>query len=399
MRRIDRKNLSCHAGPFNHDAMAEDVIESIATALVVGGGIGGMATAISLAERGVRTELIDLDPEWRVYGAGITITGPTLRAYRHLGLLEPIKQAGAITNKTRLFRFDGTHLHDLEEPVIEEGLPATGGIMRPVLHRIMQERVKALNIPVRLGITVTALENDAAGVDVTFSDGSFGRYDLVVGADSIASRVRTIAFPHMGPPQPTGQGCWRISIAKPPGLDAGEFYLGHENPCGITACGPDTVYMWMLTPHEDRESFMTEDELFSTLRHLLKDFGGNAGWIRDTMTRDNWINYRPLAAGLQPRSWSNGRIVLIGDAAHATTPHLASGAGMAVESGIVLAEELAKAPDVASGLAAYEERRYERCRDVIDSSVGIGSLQLAHRPPQEHAALLEGALSRLNEPF
>lgn len=358
-----------------------------------------MATAISLVERGVRTELIDLDPEWRVYGAGITITGPTLRAYRRLGLLEPIKQAGAITNKTRLFRFDGTHLHDLEEPVIEEGLPATGGIMRPVLHRIMQERVKELDIPVRLGLTVTALDHDADGVDVTFSDGSRGRYDLVVGADSVASSVRTIAFPHMEPPQPTGQGCWRISIARPPGLDAGEFYLGHENPCGITACGPDTVYMWMLTPHEDRESFMTQDELFSTLRHLLRDFGGNAGWIRDTMTRDTWINYRPLAAALQPRPWSNGRIVLVGDAAHATTPHLASGAGMAVESGIVLAEELAKAPDIASGLAAYEERRYARCRDVIDSSVGIGRLQLSHRPPQEHAALLEGALDRLNQPF
>jgi 2-polyprenyl-6-methoxyphenol hydroxylase-like FAD-dependent oxidoreductase len=399
MRRIDKKNLSRRPAPFNHAPMAEDIIENIATALVVGGGIGGMATAISLTERGVRTELIDLDPEWRVYGAGITITGPTLRAYRRLGLLEPIKKAGAITNKTRLFRFDGTHLHDLEEPVIEEGLPATGGIMRPVLHRIMQERVKELGIAVRLGLTVTALENDESGVAVTFSDGSNGHYDLVVGADSVASSVRAIAFPHMGPPQPTGQGCWRISIAKPPGLDAGEFYLGHENPCGITACGPDTVYMWMLTPHEEREAFMTEEELFSTLKDLLRDFGGNAGWVRDNMTRDNWINYRPLAAALQPRPWSNGRIVLVGDAAHATTPHLASGAGMAVESAIVLAEELARAKDVASGLAAYEERRYERCRDVIESSIGIGRLQLDHRPPQEHAALLEGALSRLNDPF
>ncbi|WP_313803886.1 FAD-dependent monooxygenase [Sphingobium sp.] len=379
--------------------MAEDHIESIATALVVGGGIGGMASAISLAERGVRTELIDLDPEWRVYGAGITITGPTLRAYRRLGLLEPVKMAGAITNRTRLFRFDGTHMHDLDEPVIEEGLPATGGIMRPVLHRIMQDRVRELAIPVRLGLTVTALDNDADGVDVTFSDGGAGRFDLVVGADSVSSGVRAIAFPHMGPPRPTGQGCWRISIAKPPGLDAGEFYLGHDNPCGITACGPDSVYMWMLTRHEDREAFMSEEELFSTLKGLLADFGGNAGWIRDNMTRENWINYRPLAAALQPRPWSNGRIVLLGDAVHATTPHLASGAGMAVESGIVLAEELAKAADVATALAAYEERRYDRCRDIIESSVGIGRLQLAHRPPQEHAALLEGALSRLNDPF
>ncbi|MBC2664918.1 FAD-dependent monooxygenase [Novosphingobium flavum] len=379
--------------------MSGDRIESIAAALVVGGGIGGMAAAISLAARGVRVELIDLDPEWRVYGAGITITGPTLRAYRRLGLLEQIKAEGAITNRTRLFRYDGTHIADLEEPVIEAGLPATGGIMRPVLHRIMQARVRELAIPVRLGLTVTALENRAEGVDVTFSDGTSGRYDLVVGADSVYSTVREIAFPHMAPAVPTGQGCWRISIRKPPTLEAGEFYLGHANPAGITQCAPDSVYMWMLTPHEKRDAHFTDEELFQRLKELLADFGGNAGWIRDNMTRDDWINYRPLAAALQPRPWYNGRIVLLGDAVHATTPHLASGAGMAVESGIVLAEELGRAGTVAEGLHAYQERRFDRCRDVIESSVGIGRLQLEHGDPEAHKALLEGALSRLNEPF
>jgi len=379
--------------------MTEAVIKSIATALVVGGGIGGMASAISLAERGVKAELIDLDPDWRVYGAGITITGPTLRAYKRLGLLDQIKQKGAITSKTRLFRYDGTHILDLDEPVIEEGLPATGGIMRPVLHQIMQQRVGELGIPVRLGLTVTALENDGSGVNVRFSDGSEGRYDLVVGADSIFSAVREIAFPHMGPAKMTGQGCWRISIRKPPELQMGEFFLGHANPCGITACAPDRVYMWMLTPHMERDRFMDKEELFVTLTGLLHDFGGNAGWIRDNMTSDDWINYRPLAAALQPRDWFSGRIVLVGDAVHATTPHLASGAGMAVESGIVLAEELARTDNVETALHAYQERRFDRCRDVIETSIALGKLQLEHGDPQVHAQMLEGALKRLNEPF
>lgn len=379
--------------------MTGESISSIARALIVGGGIGGMASAISLAERGVAVDLIDLDPHWRVYGAGITITGPTLRAYKHLSLLDEIKQQGAITSKTRLFRFDGAHILDLDEPVIEEGLPATGGIMRPILHHIMQKRVRELAIPVRLGLTVTALENRADGVDVRFSDDSAGFYDLVVGADSVYSTVRDIAFPHMGPAVPTGQGCWRISIAKPPGLEMGEFFLGHANPCGITACGPDSVYMWMLTPHVERDTHMSDEELFDTLKRLLADFGGNAGWIRDNMTRDDWINYRPLAAALQPGPWYNGRIVLLGDAVHATTPHLASGAGMAVESGVVLAEELARTNSVAQGLQAYQDRRFDRCRDVIETSVAVGKLQLEHGDPQVHAHMLEGALSRLNKPF
>lgn len=379
--------------------MKTDRIGSIATALVVGGGIGGMATAISLAERGVSVELIDIDPNWRVYGAGITITGPTLRAYKQLGMLDAIKAEGAITNKTRVFRYDGTHLLDLDEPSIEEGLPATGGIMRPTLHRIMQTRVRELDISVRLGLSVSALDIGEDSTGVAFSDGSTGSYDLVVGADSVFSSIRDLAFPHMGPAVPTGQGCWRISIRKPPSLETGEFFLGHASPCGITACAPDKVYMWMLTPHVEREAHMSQDELFVTLKGLLNDFGGNAGWIRDNMAPTDWINYRPLAAALQPKDWFIKRVTLLGDAVHATTPHLASGAGMAVESGIVLAEELSRKSDVTEALRSYQERRYERCRDVIDTSVAVGRLQLEHGDPKEHAELLGAALHRLNAPF
>jgi 2-polyprenyl-6-methoxyphenol hydroxylase-like FAD-dependent oxidoreductase len=348
----------------------------------------------------VAVTLIDLDPDWRVYGAGITITGPTLRAYRHLGLVDRIKAEGAVTtSSSRVRLFDGTVLRVLDEPEIEEGLPATGGIMRPVLHRIMQDAVRELAIPVKLGLTVTALEAIGEAVDATFSDGTTGRFDLVIGADSIFSAVRDIAFPHMGPALPTGQGCWRISIKKPPEQDMGEFYFGAEAPCGITICGADAVYLFLLTPHIERERFMDDEELFTELKAHLAPFGGNAGWIRDNMTRADWINYRPLAAVIQPKPWSNGRVVLIGDAVHATTPHLASGAGMAVESGIVLAEELAGTESVEAALLAYQDRRFERCRDVIDSSVAIGQLQLEHGRPDQIAGLIEGALMRLNAPY
>lgn len=358
-----------------------------------------MATAISLAERGVTVSLIDIDPDWRVYGAGITITGPTLRAYRRLSMVDRIREEGAVTSKSRIFLFNGMHLRDLEEPVIEEGLPATGGIMRPVLHRIMQDRVAELDIDVRLGLTVDGFEELPAGVRVSFSDGSSGDYDLVIGADSVFSKVREMAFPHMGPAEPTGQGCWRISIAKPDMLETGEFYFGHDFPAGITICGEDKVYMFVLTPHEPREQHMSDEELFTGLKERLAPFGGSVGWIRDNMTRDDWINYRPLAAVIQPRPWSNGRIVLVGDAVHATTPHLASGAGMAVESGIVLAEELARASSVDEALRNYEDRRFDRCRDVVDTSVAVGKLQLAHGAPEQIAGLIEGALGRLNEPY
>ena len=323
----------------------------------------------------------------------------------HDARLQPLRTAGchqgsgAITTKTRIYRYDGTLLHDMDEPGIEEGLPGTGGILRPILHRIMQGRVQALQASVRLGITVDGFAENQLGVEITFSDGSKGRYDLVIGADGVASRVRSLAFPHMGAPQPTGQGCWRITTPRPPGLEFGEFYLGYKIPAGISACGPDSVYLWVLTEDKD-QAYIPENELHARLRVHIADFGGNVGWMRDHMTENTWINYRPLSAAIQPRPWYTGRIVLLGDAAHATSPHLASGAGMAVESALVLAEELNRSDrSIADSLAAYEERRFERCRMVVETSIEVGKMQLQGGSPQVVGGMIGAALHKLAAPF
>lgn len=363
--------------------------------LIIGGGIAGMASAIRLGGMGHKVDLIDIDKDWKVYGAGITITGPTLRAYKRLGLLDAIKAEGAIEPGSSIYSYTGEWLRDLDEPALEDGVPATGGIQRPVLHRIMQARVRELDINVTLGLTVDALENAGDGVDVTFSDGRHGRYDIVVGADSIYSKVRALAFPHAVTPPPTGQGCWRIMMKRPPNFERGEFYLGHRNPAGITACSDDSVYMWMLV--EDRErAIIPDNELHDRLRAEMADFGGNIGWMRDNMTYETPINYRPLEATIQPLPWVNGRIVLAGDAAHATTPHLASGAGMAVEDAMVLGDELGVAGrSVEEALAAYQARRFDRCRLVVETSISVGALQLAGGSPHEVGSLIGGALHKL----
>lgn len=369
------------------------------TTLVVGGGIAGMAVAIKLSEQGYTVDLIDIDPEWRVGGAGITITGPTLRAYKHLDMVDDIARDGAINATAAIFSFDGKFLHELNHPSIEEGLPAAGGIMRPVLHKIMQGRIRALGLNVRLGITVDALDQVGDRVRVTFSDGTIADFAMVVGADSIYSRVRRLAFPHAVRPDFTGQGCWRVSMKRPPDFYRGEFYLGHERPAGITACGPDSVYMWMLV-RDDEHVRVPEDENFERLRALMEPFGGHIAWMRDNMAETDWINYRPLEAAIQPRPWQTGRIVMLGDAAHATTPHLASGAGMAVEDAIVLAQETERAGgDIPVALAAYEERRYARCEDVVTTSIEIGRQQLAGAGPEVIGGLTEAALHRLDAPF
>ncbi len=363
--------------------------------LIVGGGISGMASAIQFAEAGVAVDLIDLDPEWRVYGAGITITGPTLRAFRRLGLLDQIKAVGAVTNGTKLLHFSGALIQEMDEPVIEDGLPATGGILRPDLHQIMSSRVRELGVQVRLGLTADGLTSDATGVDVRFSDGSAGRYDLVIGADGIYSKVREMLFPEAVKPRFTGQSSWRILCDRPAGFDRGEIYLGHRHLAGLTACSPDKCYVFMLNIDPDR-TWIEPVDWPATVRELLADFGGNMGAIRDRVTSDTPVVYRPLETALQPPPWHKRRVLLIGDAAHATTPHLASGAGIAVEDALVLREELAACDgDIEAGFTAFTNRRFERCKLVVDSSVAIGDAQIGHAPADQIGMMMGKALHAL----
>ena len=247
--------------------------------------------------------------------------------------------------------------------------------MRPVLHRILSERTVAAGTRVGLGLTLEAFIQDADGVDVRFSDGTTGRYDLVVGADGAHSRLRQDLFPQAPPLSFTGQGCWRMLAPRPSDVDSAEIYFGPNSvKVGFNPCSSEQMYLFATiampgNPH------IPDDALAHGMRKILEPFGGRVAKVREGIGPDSFINYRPLFAMLLPPPWNVGRIGLIGDAAHATTPHLASGAGIAIEDGLVLAEELAKAASVEAGWAAFVARRYERARLVVENSVEIGRLE------------------------
>lgn len=153
-------------------------------ALIVGGGIAGMSTAITLRKIGMAVDLIDLDPQWRVYGAGISITGPTLRAFGALGILDAVRREGFTGDGIQVCDAQGAPSHVVPTPIVaDDDVPGSGGIMRPVLHRILSEKTLASGAQVRLGLTVDRLGSDADGITASLSDGTSGRYDLVVGAD------------------------------------------------------------------------------------------------------------------------------------------------------------------------------------------------------------------------
>lgn len=370
----------------------------IRNALVVGGGVGGMTAAISLKRIGVDVDLIDADPQWRVYGAGISVTGISLRAFDHLGILDQIRARGHVGAGMRGKTVGGQTVMEPPTPPNPEPVQQGGGIMRPVLHEILSSTVRAENINVRLGLRVSTLAQDQTGVEVRFDDDSSGRYDLVVGADGIYSQIRGMIFPDAQKPRFTGQGCWRVVAARPPEVDRAEMYFGGPVKLGLNPISKDEMYMFILE-HVPENPFFAEDELVEHVRLLMAPFGGAVPAVRESITDPAQVNYRPLEWLLLPKPWYNGRVVLIGDAAHATTPHMASGAGIAAEDGLVLAEELRRHEDVTEALNAFMERRFERARLVVENSVMIGDMEMAGDMSDKGPKMLGATMGQLQAPY
>jgi naringenin degradation protein FdeE len=368
--------------------------------LIVGGGIAGMALAIVLQRAGVAAEIAEIDKDWRVYGAGITITGPTLRALDRLGLLEAVVSEG--------YCYDATRICDMAGKVIMASrvsgrpmgprIPNGGGILRPVLHRILAAATRASGAEVLLGVSVASVEVMDNGVSVRFTDGTAGTYDLIVGADGIHSRLREMIFPDAPEPAFTGQGCWRAVVPRPAAINCGHVYVGGPVKAGITPVSQDEMYLFLLQDVLDNPR-MPEEWWPMLLAEQLRGFGGELGAVRNSLNASARINYRPLEKLLLPPPWHHGRAILIGDAAHATTPHLASGAGLALEDALVLGECFASGARLDDALQRFVARRYERCRMVVENSVRLGELEMGRAPAEQQAELQRASMMALAEPI
>ena len=373
-------------------------MSAVKKVLIVGGGIAGMSLAIRLGQSGIDIDLIERDAEWRAVGTGITITGPTFRAFGALGVEADVRANGRSNETVRIFAPPNTYIGEIGPPITDPPLPNNGGILRPVLHKILSRHVRESGVNVRLGISVTTLSEVGNQSAVAFSDGSSGNYDLVVGAEGASSDLRSQLFPEMPEPQYTGQGCFRLQAEKPEEIDCMYMYVGGPIKTGVTPCAPDVMYLFCNVPLPGNPRWdSTEDWI--KLRHHLDGYGGIIGTVRDQLTADSNIVYRPLESFLLPAPWYRGRVVLIGDAAHATTPHLAAGAMMAVEDALVLSELLVANESLEQALINFMQRRFERCRMVVENSATLGQYELDGVAIETHKKLQEVSWQAMAEPI
>lgn len=367
--------------------------------LIIGGGFSGMSAAIELRKRGAEVDLVELDPGWRNYGAGISLGGPTLRAFKQLGILDAFLHEGCGSDGLQALLPDGSPLATLPTPrVAGPDVPGSGAILRPVLARILADATRASGAQVHLGCSFTHIVQDVEGVDVAFSDGRRSRYDLVIGADGLYSKTREVLFPGAPQPRYSGQAVWRAVLPRPPEVQGATMWMGRVKP-GVNPVSKELMYLF-LTEHRPNNEHVDPATFVEKLRALLAPFPAPLlQGIREQIGPDSQIVFRPLEALLMPRPWFTGRAVLIGDTVHATTPHLASGACIGIEDALVLAEELERHAGVTQALAAFEARRWERCRMVVENSLRLGEIEMTGGDKEEHAQIMRASLIALAQPI
>ncbi|MGX1186427.1 2-polyprenyl-6-methoxyphenol hydroxylase-like FAD-dependent oxidoreductase [Pseudomonas sp. F-14 TE3623] len=377
------------------------MIAAVNKVLVIGGGFSGMTAAIQLARQGVEVDLIEIDPLWCPLGAGITLSGPTLRALDTVGILERVAREGYLSTDFDVFSPAGDLIVQLaiRPPVSDKALPGGGGILRPVLARVFADKTLEVNTNVRLGLTFETISQHQEGVDVTFTDGSSGTYDLVIASDGMHSRVRKELFAQAPSPKPIQQSVWRAVLKRPQEIIRPSHWLGRTK-VGVNPISATHMYMFIME-NRDHSEWIDPANWPSEMARLLGEYPAP---ILQTLVPQLYepqasIDYRPLSNLLVPLPWHKGRVVMIGDTVHATTPHLASGAGIGIESAIVLAEELLRHSDLEVALNSFEERRWERCRLVVEKSARLCEIEKSAGDKEEHAQIMHESFITLAEPI
>jgi 2-polyprenyl-6-methoxyphenol hydroxylase-like FAD-dependent oxidoreductase len=336
--------------------------------LIVGGGIAGLTLATALQQQGFSAELVERSPEWPAVGAGITLQANGLRVLRALGLAAAVEQAGAVLRHWLMCDQQGAALSDTDLVEVWGEVGPCVGIARPALQQVLLGG--AAGVPCRLGIAVTALtqeEDQEQRVQVSFSDGSSGAYDLVVGADGLGSTVRELA---LGPASIgySGVMIWRsiVPTRTPRVTDTFTILLGDGCVFGQYPVGAEHTYGFGYVNgprlHDPLEGRLER------LRQRFVDFGGPVPAYLAALTHDEQIHCGPIEWVGDVAHWYRGRVVLIGDAAHAGPPTMGIVGCMAMEDAYVLAEELRRAGSVGRALDAYVARCRPRDEWVVQQS-------------------------------
>ena len=356
--------------------------------LIVGGGPAGMASAIALAQAGVPSEIVESSHDWRPGGIGIALQSAPLRATKQLGIFDDLLRVGRPHRVIDMCGADGRRFVELPQVNVNDADdPPFLGMARESLHEVMAAAVARAGVAVHLGVTVADVSAADDDVTVMMTDGRTERFDYVVAADGANSKMRSRMLPDAPELSFSGQVIWRAAASTPTGLERYTMMIGGPIRLGLVPLPDGRLYLWMLdsTIGTDRPP---RDQLLELFQERMSRFGGHAPAVAQQLNDASQVDFRALNWLIVPPPWHAGRVLLVGDAAHTTTPHIAYGAGLALEDAVVLGELAGSGlpfDELATALAA---RRFARARLVVETSLQLSRWEQEPGPPNPAAGRL-----------
>ncbi len=351
--------------------------------LIVGGGIAGLTAATALRQRGYAPQLIERGAAWPTIGAGINLPANGVRVLRTLGLRDAVERNAMVLRRWDIFDDRGELIcaTDISDFWREVG-PCLG-----VTRRRLQEALLtgAAGVSDRLGVSLVGLNRHDTHVHAEFSDGTSGDYDLVVGADGIHSSVRRFAVSASAPTY-AGLMMWRSIVpTRPAGLVDFMILRGDRLSVGLIPMGDGYSYCFASTGESQFEDPL--EGRLERFRHRFRTFGGPVPAYLAALEHDEQLHFGPIE-WVDLAEWHSGRVVLIGDAAHASPPTMAEGGSMAMEDALVLADVLKAADNIEQALQAYVTRRRPRV-DWVQNQSRAAAREMILPPDVRNAMLRE----------
>jgi 2-polyprenyl-6-methoxyphenol hydroxylase-like FAD-dependent oxidoreductase len=338
--------------------------------IVVGGGIGGLCGASGFRRAGHNVVVLERAPRVDPAGAGITLFGNAMRALDRLGVAKAIAARGAQARRSAILAADGRELADVPTDLLRGAIALRRTDVQAVLADAAGE--------IRLGVEVTSVEQEGDTVVAIGADGSEERGDLLVGADGVNSVVRRSVADAQ--PRYAGYTAWRgiSGWTYDPGRLTESWGVGER--FGLIDIGHGRTY-WFATKNAPEGEEEEPDGRKTEIARRFADWHEPIAAV--IAATDEGAILRNDVYYLEPlRRWSTGRVVLLGDAAHATTPGVGQGAAQAIEDAVVLTTRVTGNSHTAEALGDYERTRRPRVESV---------LKLSRRA--DWAAQLDGALA------
>ncbi len=353
-------------------------------ALIIGAGVAGPVAAIALQRAGIDATVYEAYPTTaHGIGAFMGLAANGQDALAAIGLKDAVRSTGIPTPRMAMLNGAGRQLAEVDNGLTLPDGTSNLTVRRADLYDVLHAEALGHGVRIEYGKRLTSIEQTPDSVTATFDDGTFATADVLVGADGMCSTVRGIVAPDAPAPEYTGllgTGGYARGISLPGRRDTMYFVFGKRGFFGYQIAGDDEVW-WFANQPVPSEPAPAElaGRTPEWSKKLLTDlFAGDAPPARQIVEagEDN-VGWLPMHSMAAPRTWYSGRAVLIGDAAHVTSPSSGQGASLAIEDAVELTRCLRDLPDPAAAFATYQSLRAARVKKVYDNARRVNSSKAA----------------------